>query len=304
MRQAVSFARTSSVVLLLCALCALAGCGGSGSAKTAEKVTACGKAAPGSASFHHVIWIWLENHDYDGVIGASSAPYMNSLAAGCGLATNYRNITHPSLPNYIAATSGLAGKQLNPFFSDCSPDGYCSTAARSIFSQVGSWRAYEESMPAPCTRTEDGRYAPKHNPPVYYRSLRGCAQRDLPLTPLARDLARNSLPAFSFITPNECNDAHSCPLRTADDWLANEVPRIVQSPAYRAGHTVLFVTFDESEGGSRVATVVVSPSTPAGRRSGKRFNHYSLLRTTEDLLQVPPLGRAKAASSMANSFGL
>jgi hypothetical protein len=303
MRQVVAVARTSSVVLLLCAVCALTGCGGSGSAKTAEKVTACGKTAPGSASIHHVIWIWMENHDYDGVIGASSAPYLNSLAAGCGLATNYRNITHPSLPNYIAATSGLAGNKLKPFSGDCNPDSQCSTGVSSIFAQV-NWRAYQESMPTPCDASDDGRYAARHNPPIYYRSLAGCRQRDLPLTPLARDLAGNSLPAFSFITPNLCNDAHSCTLSAGDDWLANEVPRIVQSPAYRAGQTALFITFDESEGGSRVATVVVSPSTPAGRRSGELFNHYSLLRTAEDLLQVPPLGRARAARSMANSFGL
>jgi phospholipase C len=245
----------------------------------------------------------MENHDYDQVIGSSSAPFLNSLAANCGLSTNYRNIAHPSLPNYIAATSGLGGKKLNPFFSDCSPDSHCSTPAKSIFSQV-KWRAYQESMPTPCARSDEGRYAVRHNPPVYYRTLAGCPQRDLPLTPLARDLAGNSLPAFSFITPNLCNDAHSCQLSAGDDWLASEVPRIVQSPAYRAGHTVLFITFDETEGGSRIATVVVSPSTPIGRHSAEVFNHYSLLRTTEDLLQAPPLGRAKTARSMAKSFGL
>jgi phospholipase C len=251
-----------------------------------------------------VVWIWMENNDYENVIGSGSAPYLNSLATQCGLATNYHAITNPSLPNYIAATSGLGGYKLNPFYSDCQPDSYCSTGLKSIFAQVSSWRAYEESMPAPCAHRDNGLYAARHNPPIYYRSLTGCRGRDLRLTALPRDLARDTLPAFSFITPNLCHDAHSCPLRQGDDWLADKMRRIIGSPAYRAGHTVLFITFDEGEGGNRVATVVVSPSTPTGRHSGERFDHYSLLRTTEDLLGVAPIGRAEAARSMAKPFGL
>src|SRR5262249_38836970 len=58
--------------------------------------------------WEHVVWIWFENHGWDQVIGSADAPFMNrTLATGCGLATNAHNETHPSLPNYIAATSGL-----------------------------------------------------------------------------------------------------------------------------------------------------------------------------------------------------
>jgi hypothetical protein len=305
-------ARASWVVLLLCGLAGLSACGGGDSAKPAgtsgpanlDKGTACGRIGPGSASYRHVIWIWMENEDYANVIGSSSAPYLNSLASECGLATNYHAITNPSLPNYIAATSGLGGYKLKPFYSDCEPDSYCSTRLKSIFSQVSSWRAYQESMPTACAHSDAGLHAARHNPPIYYRSLTGCQQRDLPLTALAGDLASDSLPNFSFITPNLCHDAHSCPLARGDEWLAEETRRIIQSPAYAAGHTVLFITFDEGEEASRVATVIVNPSTPTARRSGEFFNHYSLLRTTEDLLGVAPLGRAETAKSMAKSFGL
>src|ERR1700752_3953029 len=66
----------------------------------------CGAAAkPGT--IQHGIWIWLENHSYGTILGSSQAPYFNTLAKDCGLAANYHNVTHPSLPNYIAATSGL-----------------------------------------------------------------------------------------------------------------------------------------------------------------------------------------------------
>ena len=303
MRRRGVIANVSSVVLL-CVLAGLSGCGGGGSTGTGKSVQACGKVAPGSASYRHVIWLWMENHDYESVIGSSSAPFLNSLAADCGLATNYHAITNPSLPNYIAATSGTGGYKLNPFYSDCEPSGYCSTGVKSIFNQVESWRAYQESMPTPCARQDDGEYLARHNPPIYYRSLSGCTERDLPLPAFQRDLNSDSLPAFSFVTPNRCNDAHDCPMNEGDDWLADEIPHIIDSPAYQSGHTVLFITFDEGENGSRVATFVVGPSTPKGRRSGAAFNHYSLLRTAEDLLGVPPLGSAKTADSMAQSFGL
>jgi phospholipase C len=316
---------TRRCALLACAFTALlSGCGGQASTTPTSsppaavgKPSPCGHRSPGRAFYSHVIWLWMENQSYQEILGSSSAPYLNSLADACGLATNYHNITHPSLPNYIAATSGLGGSDLGPFKADCDPSASCSTAARSIFAQVPSWRAYEESMPAACDRHDSDDYAARHNPPPYYTSLVGCSQRDLPLTDLGSDLKAGSLPAFSFITPNLCHDTHDCPVSAGDRWLATEVPQIVDSRAYRAGQTVLFITWDEGEGGStsdcatnvsdvgcHVATLIVSPSTPSHQRSGELFNHYSLLRTTEDLLGVPPLGEAANARSMARAFGL
>jgi phospholipase C len=302
--------------------CALAaGCGSQTATSTTSTVaigaSPCGRAPSGSASYSHVIWLWMENHSYDQIIGSSSAPYLNSLAQKCGLAENYHNVTHPSLPNYVAATSGLGGRALQPFQTDCDPSSTCSTKATSIFAQAHSWRAYEESMPDACDPQDSGDYAVRHNPPPYYRRLADCPQRDLSLARLASDLAHNSLPAFSFITPNLCHDTHDCPVASGDQWLASEVAQIIQSPSYRAGHTVLFISYDEGEGGSatdcatnqsdvgcHVATVIVSPSTPAGEHSGQLLNHYSLLRTTEDLLGLSHLGKAAGAASMAKPFGL
>ena len=312
--------------VLVCAVAALlSGCGGQTTTTTTTTSSTAANAGTGApcgqvsrpVSYSHVIWLWMENHSYEEIVGSSSAPYLNSLARSCGLATNYHNITHPSLPNYIAATSGLDTQALQPFLPDCQPSAGCSTDARSIFAQVPSWRAYEESMPTACDHQDSGDYAARHNPPPYYTSLSDCPQGDLPLTRLSSDLAANSLPAFSFITPNLCHDTHDCSVSVGDQWLAGEVPEILDSRAYRTGHTVLFITWDEGEGGSsddcaanesdvgcHVATVIVSPSTPAGKRSGELFNHYSLLRTTEDLLGLPPLGQAAGATSMAKAFGL
>jgi hypothetical protein len=288
----------------------------------------CGTMALSSVHYQHVIWIWMENHSYPSVIGSGQAPYINSLAGACGLATNYHNVSHPSLPNYIAATSGLAMDSLSAFASDCKPSRRCSTTAPSIFGQGESWKAYQESMTKNCARKDSGSYAVRHNPPPYFRSLPFCKPRrtarhgpkvsfDVPYGQLSADLATNSLPAFSFVTPNLINDMHDGSVPDGDNWLSQNLPPIFNSAQYRAGQVVVFVVWDEGEGGSandcaantsdvgcQVAAIVASPSTVPGTQSGTPFNHYSLLLTTEGLLGRPALGQAAFATSMRSAFNL
>ena len=269
-------------------------------------------------TYTHVIWIMMENHSYGSIIGnTAQAPYENSLASECGLATNYHNISHPSLPNYVAVTSGLPLASLKPFNSDCNPTKKCSTSATSIFAQTPSWKAYEESMPSNCYPKNSGEYAVRHNPPPYYSKLSGCATQDVPYTQLAGDLSSGNLPAFSFITPNLIDDMHDGTIPQGDAWLAANVPTILSSPEYQAGNTVVFITYDEGEGGSsndcatnttdvgcQVATTVISPSTVPGTQTANLYNHYSLLGTTEQLLGLPLLGQAAGAGSMLSDFNL
>jgi phosphatidylinositol-3-phosphatase len=280
----------------------------------------CGTAAA-PATYQHVIWIFMENHSLGDIIGnTSQAPYINSLAAECGLATNYHNTTHPSLPNYLAATSGLAQGSL-PVLSylDCSPSFFCRTSAASIFGQGESWKAYQESMPSNCDKSGSGEYKVSHNPAVYYTSLSGCASRDVPYTQLAADLAGGALPAFSFITPNLIDDMHDGTIAQGDAWLASNLPAILNSAPYRAGTTAVFITWDEGSGGYPiedcddtgttdtsciVPAIVISPSTLAGTISKAFFDHYSLLGTTEALLGLPKLGSAASSPAMTAAFHL
>jgi phospholipase C len=270
-------------------------------------------------TYQHVIWILMENHSYGDIIGnTAQAPYINSLATECGLATNYHNLSHPSLPNYVGMTSGLGGRQLKPFNNDCSPSKKCSTSAASIFGQGETWKAYDESMPANCDPANSGEYAVRHNPPPYYTTLAGCASNDVPYSQLATDLAGNALPAFSFITPNLIDDMHDGTITDGDSWLASNLPTILNSPEYASGSTAVFITWDEGTGGKtgenctanttdascQVATIVVSPSTPAGSTSATLFNHYSLLGTTEQLLGLPALGDAAQFPTMTLAFNL
>ena len=267
--------------------------------------------------YTHVIWVWMENHSYNTIIGSSQAPYINSLATECGLATNYHNISHPSLPNYVSATSGLGYASIAKFDPDCNPVPGCTTKAKSIFAQGESWKAYEESMPANCTKADSGQYAVRHNPPPYYTTLKTCAKFDVPYTQLATDLKNNSLPAFSFITPNLIDDMHDGTIADGNKWLAANLPTIFNSPEYTSGSTAVIVTWDEGEGGTsnrcatnttdvgcHVATIVVSPSTKPGTKSATLFNHWSLLGTTEQVLGLPKLGMAASATTMTSAFNL
>ena len=118
----------------------------------------------------------------------------------------------------------------------------------SIFGQGETWKAYQESMPANCYRSDSGEYAVRHNPPPYYTSLSGCACLDVPYSQLATDLAGNALPAFSFITPNLIDDMHDGTIAQGDAWLARNLPVILNSPS-TSGTTAVFITWDEGSGG-------------------------------------------------------
>jgi phosphatidylinositol-3-phosphatase len=254
--------------------------------------------ATGSASgpIQHVVWILMENQDYGSIIGSGSAPYINSLANAYGLATNYSAISHPSLPNYIALTSGS-----DQGISDDSDPSSHPLNVPSIFSQLpgGASRSLEESMPSNCAMGNSGEYAVRHNPETYYTNLGSdCSAYDVPFgaTP---DLSAR----FTFVTPNLIDDMHDGTIADGDNFLKSYVPALMATPQYQSGSTVIFITWDEGASGSQVPCIVISPYTH-GVKDATPFSHYSLLRTTEELLRLPLLGNAASANSMTSGFGL
>ena len=266
----------------------------------------CGTTATAPARWDHVVWIVLENKRYSQIIGSANAPYINTLAKRCGSASKFSAEAHPSLPNYIAMTSGST----QGIDDDRGPSAH-PLSVPSIFSQLGSdWKAFQESMPTNCSRSNSGRYAVRHNPAAYYANLRGrCEKQDVPLSS-APDLSAR----FTFITPDLCHDMHSSTcasnatqqVRGGDRWLAGFLPKILGSAQYQAGRTAVFITWDEDDYSStqHVPTLVVAPSVPPGTAPSTPFNHYSLLRTTEEMLGLPRLGKATTAASMRRSFNL
>src|SRR5689334_16873816 len=93
-------AMRKAIVAALAALVALAGCGGGSDPPPSFPAT-----VPASAR-SHVVTIVMENHELGRVIGSPDAPFINRLARRYGLATQSFGMRHPSLPNYLALTSG------------------------------------------------------------------------------------------------------------------------------------------------------------------------------------------------------
>ncbi len=279
---------------------------------TASALTApspCGQAVRAKPVIRHVIIIVMENHSFDQIIG--HAPFMTTLARRCSLATNYHAITHPSLPNYIAMTSGST----HGIHTDCSP-AQCPVRGPNVFSQASRhglrWRSYAESMPAPCYRGTTHLYAARHVPAVYYTRISACRRHVRSLGRLTsgrlhRALHSGHAPALMFVTPNMCNDMHDCSVQRGDWWLSRWIRMIVNSPTYRNGHTAVLLTFDEGggNGGNIVPLIVLSRYTPVHAVRHRLLTHYSLLRATEKMLGIRTyLGKARVARGLPKAFHL
>jgi hypothetical protein len=284
--------RIPHIAVLTATVLALAGTG------SAAAASPCGTAATPPSGYDHVVWIVMENKAVSQIIGSANAPYINQLASQCGSASQFFAVAHPSLPNYIAMTSGST----QGITDDNGPSSHPLNVA-SIFSQVGTGRrSLEEAMPSNCRLTNSGRYAVRHNPAAYYTNIRtNCQTLDVPLGSTPNLSAR-----FTFVTPDLCNDMHDCSVKTGDTWLSTFLPKVFASSEYQAGRTAVFLTWDEDDhsASNHIATLVMAPSVRPGTVSATRFTHYSMLRTTEQLLGLGFLGNAASAASMRSAFNL
>jgi phosphatidylinositol-3-phosphatase len=242
-------------------------------------------ATPGPT---HVFVIVMENRTFAEVAGNS---YIAQLASKFGVATNYHGVAHPSLPNYLALTSGSTW--------GISDDGFHALPAGGIGAELSSagidWRAYMEGMTRTCFNSSYP-YALKHDPFAYYGAA--CPPQVVGFSHFASDMS-GSIPRLVWITPDLCHDGHDCSNAVAEGWLAQTVPQILATAAWR-DNGLLLITWDEGEDSANsVLTLVIQPN-PLTHRSSRPYNHYSLLATIEDELGVPRLGAAAQASPMSD----
>ena len=187
--------------------------------------------------------------------------------------------------------------------------------------------------------TAADQYAARHNPFVYFHSIiddtARCDSHVVNLDLLSHDLSSSAdTPNYVFITPDLCADGHDAacadPKRPGgfagvDGFLKTYVPLSTGSPAFRVGNGLLIVNFDESSssdassccgetagpnspspgingpGGGRTGAVLLSPCIRPGTVSNVAYNHYTMLRSVEDIFGLAHLGFAQLPGGQ--SFG-
>ena len=252
------------------------------------------------AAVKHIFIVILENTD---AAVAEGLPFIRHLAANGAILLDYRALTHPSQPNYIALvagnTHGVSGSE--PLTINAQHLG-------DLIEQKGlTWKVYAEHYPGNCFLGEtfgnvaDGQYVRRHVPFLSFRNVQQdaarCAAHVVNASALDADLAAGALPNFSFYVPDNQHNGHDSSPLAADMWLAARFGPLLQDPRLMTD-TLFIVTYDESSSPAnfRVTTVFTGSMVRRGVASFDRYNHYDLLRTIENLLELGSLRQFDAAA--------
>src|SRR6266516_575995 len=182
----------------------------------------------------HLVIVVEENSDYSDVIGNTTMPYLNGLAQQYALATQYYADTHPSIGNYFELATG----QILTNDDGSSTIENVDNIVRELVAAGKTWKSYAEDLPSVgYTGGDVGNYARKHNVFALLSDVAndpsGHACNIVPFTQFAIDLTNGTLPSFSNIVPNLCNDSHDCGLNVADSWLQTNIAPLIASPVFQ-----------------------------------------------------------------------
>jgi acid phosphatase len=266
------------------------------------------------ASKPHILIIMEENQGYNATqtnCGSSNA-YFCQLASEYASVVPWYGVYHPSLPNYLAATSGST--------QGCASDGclgpYPVNNLGNQLSQAGiPWTAYMESMPSACyTGSSSGEYAQKHDPFVYYADILnggGCASHVVPYpgaAGLVSALSGTNAPDFVWITPNLIDDLHDGTVAAGNAWLQANLGPVLSSAWFTDFNSTVIVTEDENDAqslgsccgdasGGQVPELVISGNAKGKGIVSLTGDLYGTLRTIEEAYGLALLG---AAANSAN----
>lgn len=266
-------------------------------------------------TFGHIVIILEENTGLGYLLGnKTGAPYFNSLLDQYGLASEFYANTHPSIGNYMMLVTG----QVLTNDDRDTPASFpvdVDNLVRQLERAGKSWKAYAEGLPhVGYTGGNRGKYAVRHVPIAYLTDVQRSPELRsnlVPFTQFAEDLRSDRLPQYSFVTPDVCNDGHSCRIEVMDRWLHAHVPALLEDEQFKKDG-LLIITFDEAwgsddvHGGGQIATLLISPAfSKRGYRSTTFYQHQSTLRLTLEGLGVDTLpGLAKDAPTMWEFFEL
>lgn len=286
--------------------------------------------------YKHIFVVMMENHAYNEIINNPIARHINQLYEQYGLATHYYGVTHPSEPNYVAMIGGST-------FGITTDNPYTQNVvtAPSLADQLEAagmtWKSYQQSLPYTgftgdyYPEATNTLYVSKHNPFLNFTHVQSSTtelQNIVPDTQLIADLQSNTVPNFSWISPDECHDMHggqpACPysntagdandnrlIALGDNYINDTVDAITHAPVWSDGNVAIVIVWDENDfntsgvtgccdanpGGGLVPAIVVTNNGPRDLRYNTPANHYSMLRTFEKLFG---LGCLQYACDSAN----
>jgi hypothetical protein len=253
---------------------------------------------------NHVYIVAEENHSYEHLVGSIYMPYLNSLLAKGGTATQFYANEHGSLENYLIVTSGQYLTHNNDTLATFNVDNI----ERHLLTNGKTFKSYAQTLPyAGYTGLYSGAYMKRHAPLPYYTDMANSSllMHHVSTTEMAKDIANNTLPNFAFITPDGDHDMHNCPnglnacLQTADNWLkANLAPLLATAPFQPGGDGVLIIWADEADlstdnrcsatvltgCGGHILVAMIGPQIKAGFKSTTTYHHPSVLRTMLEAL--------------------
>jgi hypothetical protein len=270
----------------------------------------------------HVFMVYMENKGFTEIVGSPNAPYLNSLINTYGFGSNYYALTHPSDPNYYPILGG------SDFGINYNCPANCfdqPNLAYNIELAGKTWAGYMEGgggYSTPTDRLPFLAFSDIYNDPARV------AAHLFDLSQLDQDLASPATaPNFVWFAADDATNmegptdtllgviqwalsqltTHQYNVRAGDEWLQDTLPDIMNSPVWNdpTQKSAIFLTFDEdynnislgigNQGNHIVTVVIPSPGAVASGMRGGHFvaddynNHYSLLRTIEDSLGLPPL---------------
>ena len=236
----------------------------------------------------HIVVVVLENTKFK---DAQAQPFLGGLAKKGALLTNYKAITHPSQPNYIAMISGNTHGVVNN--TDQSLD---KLQLGDLLEYAGkSWKAYAEGYPGNgYLGTKSGRFVRKHVPFLSFKSIQNSPTRLANIVDaweFFKDQKYNTLPDFAMLIPDQDNNGHDTNAARASYSMNTLLSSMINDPEIMK-KTLLVITYDEDDGtdGNLVYTVLLGAGVKVGFNSNQDYNHYSLLKTIEEIYQIGNLG--------------
>lgn len=271
----------------------------------------CGsEAAATPPAYDHVVIVVEENHWYEQIIGSNAAPYINSLLDDGVLFTNMYGLTHPSQPNYMHLYSGMNQNLFTDFVPVDRPPLNTPNFGAALRAHGLTFGAYSDGLPAVGSLVaDDEEYVRRHAPWTYWQddsaspgpnTVPGNLHR--PFTQFPTDAAGfAALPTVTFVIPDNKHNMHSASILDADTWLDANLSEYRDWAA--ENNSLMVVVWDEDnyQQDNQIPMIFSGANLRPGVVAG-RYTLHSLLRTLEDMYDLPHSGLASAANPVYGAF--